>query len=70
MAPYSLEHSVDGSHDGRGCGDHDVPYVYGRLPRAACPFPFSTREFARLMVLRSQVQEGIACRDDGAALEE
>jgi hypothetical protein len=44
------------SLDGSGAGDHDVAFVFGRLPHALAPFPFSTREFARLMVLRSRLQ--------------
>jgi hypothetical protein len=46
------------SRDGIGAGDHDEPYVFGRVPRAIAPFPFSTREFARLLVMRSRVQDG------------
>jgi hypothetical protein len=49
--------STGESRDGIGAADHDVPYVFGRLPHAMAPFPFSTREFARLLVLRSRVRE-------------
>jgi hypothetical protein len=63
MTPFSMEHSAAGSRDGSGAGDHDMPYVFGRLPCAEAPFPFSTREFARLMVLRSRAQAGLLCRD-------
>jgi hypothetical protein len=42
-----------------GAGDHDVPYVFGRVPRAMAPFPFSTREFARLLILRSRIRDGV-----------
>ncbi len=44
------------SLDGLGAGDHDVLYVFGRLPRATAPFPFSTREFARLLILRGRLR--------------
>jgi hypothetical protein len=44
------------SLDGVGAADHDMPYTFGRLPRALAPFPFSTRQFARLLVLRGQVR--------------
>jgi len=47
-------HSAE-SFDGSGAADHDTPYVFGRLPRALTPFPFSTREFARLLILRSRI---------------
>jgi len=45
------------SRDGVGAADHDVPYVFGQLPSAAAPFPFSMREFARLLVLRGRVRD-------------
>jgi hypothetical protein len=57
MTPSSIgPRSAHESRDGVGAGDHDVPYVFGRLPRALAPFPFSTRELARLMILRSRLQ--------------
>ena len=46
------------SRDGTGASDHDVPYVFGQLPRAEAPSPFSMHEFARLMILRGYVQDG------------
>jgi hypothetical protein len=52
------------SLDGTGAGDHDSPYVFGRLPRTAAPFPFSTRQFARLLVLRGRVRAGLFGADD------
>jgi hypothetical protein len=33
-------------------------------PTAQAPFPFSTREFARLLVLKSLVQAGLVGADD------
>jgi hypothetical protein len=45
-----------GSLDGVGAGDHDLPYVFGRLPRALAPFPFSTRQFARVLILRGRAR--------------
>ena len=41
----------------RGGGDHDQPYEY-RRPVACWTFPFSVREFGRLLLLRGRVQEG------------
>jgi hypothetical protein len=66
MTPSSPEHPhlTRESFDGRGAADHDTPYAFGRLPRALAPFPFSTRELARLMVLRSRVQGGLFGADD------
>ncbi len=45
-----------GSFDGQGGGDHDQPYAFGRLPNTASPFPFSTREYARLLIVRGRLQ--------------
>ena len=47
--------------------DYDQPYRFGRLPRAIAPCPFSTRQFARLLVLRGRVQSGRFAADDLAA---
>jgi hypothetical protein len=45
-----------GSFDGQGGGDHDKPYAFGRLPSSAAPFPFTTREFARLLIVHGRVR--------------
>ena len=58
MAYQYANPPVAESRDGVGAADHDMPYVFGRLPRAMAPFPFSTREFARLLILRSQLRDG------------
>ena len=64
----SLEHpKLSGSLDGRGAGDHDLPYRFGRQPRAVAPYPFSTRQFARLLVLRGKVAAELLGADDRAA---
>ena len=47
-----------GSLDGSGAADHDQPYRFGRRPRGSAPYPFSTREYARLLVLRGRVRDG------------
>ena len=49
-----------GSLDGTGSADHDMPYEFGRRPRVIAPFPFTTREYARLVVLRGLVQDRLA----------
>ena len=46
-----------GTRDGTGAGDHDQPYYFGRRPRTTATFPFSEREYARLLVLRSRHQD-------------
>ena len=59
MAFQNAHFPAGESRDGIGAADHDMPYVFGRLPRAVAPLPFSTREFARLLVLRSHVRDGL-----------
>jgi hypothetical protein len=46
-----------GSFDGVGSADHDQPYVFGRRPTSAVPFPFSTRQYVRLLLMRSRLAE-------------
>ncbi len=53
-----------GSLDGDGAGDHDQAYKFGRKPRAVTPYPFSTRQFGRLLVLRGRIQDGLLATDD------
>jgi hypothetical protein len=50
--------------DGEGSADHDQPYRFGFRPRANAPYPFNTRQYARLLVLRSRIQD-----HTGATLE-
>jgi hypothetical protein len=45
-----------GSKDGVGAGDHDQAYHFGRRPTSRAPFPFSEREFARMLILRSRIE--------------
>lgn len=47
--------------------DYDEQYEFGRMPRVIAPGRFSTREFARLLVLRSRIQAGQFATDDLAA---
>jgi len=46
-----------GSKDGSGASDNDQPYTFGRRPRAIAPWPFTERQFAKLLVLRGRFQE-------------
>jgi hypothetical protein len=64
----------DGSLDGDGAGDHDQPYRFGWRPRTNVTYPFNTRQYARLLVLRGRVQDRLlgdgeaaltTLRDDG-----
>jgi hypothetical protein len=53
-----LADGVVGTRDGVGAGDHDEPYHFGRKPRSSTPYPFSTRQYMHLLVLRGRVQDG------------
>ena len=55
-----------GTKDGRGCSDHDQPYTFGRRPRSVAPFPFTPRQYARLLALRGRVADGLTGSDDSA----
>jgi hypothetical protein len=48
--------------DGPGAGDHDEPYRFGRRPNARAPFPFTERQYARLLIFRSRVADEQATR--------
>ena len=61
---WEINHLRRGSRDGQGAGDHDQPYRFGWRPRASVPYPFNTRQYARLLVLRSRVQDSLAGHDD------
>lgn len=42
---------------------HDQPYCFGRRPTARAPFPFTERQFARLLIVRSRVQAARSASD-------
>ena len=52
------------SLDGDGAGDHDQPYRFGLRPRASATYPFNTRQYARLLMLRGRIWDVV-----GAAAE-
>jgi hypothetical protein len=56
-----------GSLDGDGVGDHDQPYRFGWRPRASAPYPFNTRQYARLLVFRSRFEARLDRRNDSNA---
>ena len=60
---------LSGSRDGLGAADHDQPYRFGVFgkPRVSAPYPFTTRQYSRLLVLRGRVQDGLLGVDDVAA---
>jgi hypothetical protein len=56
---------IDGSVNGSGGGDCDREYLLvGWRPRVAAAYPFSTRQLARLMILRSRIEAGLVGVDD------
>jgi hypothetical protein len=40
-----------------GC-DHDQPYTWGRTPTVKWPFPFTQKQMARLLNLKSKLGDG------------
>ena len=47
--------------------DYDQPYRFGFRPRSAQPFPFNTREYARLLIFRSRIRDRSDPQDREAA---
>jgi hypothetical protein len=47
--------------DKPGVGDHDEPYRFGRRPNARAPYPFTERQFARLLILRGRLRDNLEC---------
>ena len=64
MTPPLQTELTSGSKDGRGCADHDEPYTLGRRPRGVAPFPFTTRQYARLLALRGRIADGLVGVED------
>ena len=62
--PESPETQSVGSLDGDVAADNDQAYKFGRKPRAVAPYPFSTHQFMRLLVLRGRIQDGLVGTDD------
>jgi hypothetical protein len=66
MNPQQVQPGPDshvGTFDGVGSADNDHPYVFGRRPSSAAPFPFSTHQYVRLLLMRCRLGElALACR--------
>lgn len=54
MDRTNLPETGAGTRDGSGASDNDQPYVFGRRPRAIAPWPFTERQYARLLVVRGR----------------
>jgi hypothetical protein len=55
-----------GSRDGLGAADHDLPYRFGSHPSSRWTYPFTARQYCRLLLLRGRLQDG-EFDDDRAA---
>jgi hypothetical protein len=47
---------VNRAHDIVAAASYDEEYRFGRKPNTRAPFPFTEREFARLLIVRSRIQ--------------
>ena len=59
--------ALTGTKDGDTAADHDEPYRFGRRPNAMAPYPFTERQYARLLIMRSRVQAVELPQDRAAA---
>lgn len=57
MQRTHLPETGAGSKDGRSASDNDQPYTFGRRPRASAPWPFTERQYARLLLVRGRFME-------------
>jgi aldo/keto reductase family protein len=58
VAPQQQHFGVSwGLRDADDAGDHDQPYRFGLRPCVDTPYLFNTREYARLLVLKSRVRD-------------
>ena len=57
MDRTNLPETGAGTRDGSGASDNDQPYVFGRRPRAIAPWPFTERQYARLLLVRGRYIE-------------
>jgi hypothetical protein len=51
---------LTGSKDGDSAADNDEPYRFGRRPNARAPYPFTERQYARLLILKGRLQDRAA----------
>ena len=65
-SPGITESIVTGTKDGDTAADHDEPYRFGRQPSARAPYPFTERQYARLLILRGRTR-AVELSDDSAA---
>jgi hypothetical protein len=58
---------LTGTKDGDTAADNDQPYRFGRRPNARAPYPFSERQYARLLILRGRFTAIDSLEDRAAA---
>jgi hypothetical protein len=58
---------VAGTKDGDTAADNDQPYRFGRRPNTQAPYPFTERQYARLLILRGRLQSTESFEDRAAA---
>jgi hypothetical protein len=46
-----------GSRDGLGAADHDLPYRFGCSPSSRWTYPFTARQYCRLLVLCGRIRD-------------
>jgi hypothetical protein len=52
------------SHHTSAQPDHyDEPYRFGRRPTVRAPYPFTERQFARLLILKGRVSDAQSSED-------
>lgn len=56
--PWSADQQVPESRDGAGSGDHNQPFEFGERLTTAWYGPFTARQFARLLCLKSHIAAG------------
>jgi hypothetical protein len=57
---------LTGTKDGETAADHDEPYRFGRRPNTKAPYPFTERQYARLLIMRSRIQSAESAQDSAA----
>jgi hypothetical protein len=62
--PSTNDKANCGSKDGSSAADNDEPYRFGLRPTAKAPFPFTERQFVRLLIMRGKVNDKLAAATD------
>jgi hypothetical protein len=57
VSPITTDSDCRGTKDGSTAADNDEPYRFGLRPTVKARFPFTERQFARLLILRSHMQD-------------